>query len=573
MQAEEGDGIVVALKDILLQILLAGAAVFLIPLLHLGLSTQAVARAGYHRMVQTSFAATSVVSMLLCLLFAHYGSPVSVPISLGIVPLTLVILYCRPRIGLTLSLLQVLFYFLFAHPYNLYGFLLQTGILLYPIVWLSAKRFKHYTRSRKMGTVISLIAAEMVVASVLYIASMESQTTFSIVQWVLPALGYTIGAIIAGSLSMLWIEQMQHHRGLEQHLSEVHHRYIAETEKLNQILNAVPLSIATVDKEGTVQFVNDTMEQTARDQLPCTTTPDLIGQPASQFVEQAQADKMESSIRKAIVHGEVSGLTVRYGSNVFQSRTVPIYAYSAELPREAIGAMLIIQDITELEMLRSELDNVDRLSLVGQMAASITHEVRNPMAVVRGFLQLMQEKSPESLDHYYRIVLEELDRANSIINDFLSLAQNRIAEKEESQLHDIIHELSPLLWADANLRGQSIEFMLDHNVPKLHLNSKEIKQVVLNLARNGMEAMNEKGVLTLETRLVDDTVELCVRDTGPGIPRVKQEKLFEPFFTTKAKGTGLGLSMCLSIVERHNGTITIESEEGQGTTFKVAFQR
>lgn len=560
----------VALKDILLQILLAGAAVFLIPLLHLGLSRQTTAKAGYHRMILTSFAATSVVSMLLCLLFALYGSPVSVPISLGIVPLTLVILYCRPRVGLTLSLLQILFYFLFAHPYNLYGFLFQTGILLYPIVWLSAKRFKHYTRSRKMGTVIALITAELVVDSLLYILSIE--TTFSIVHWLLPTLGYTIGAILAGSLSMLWIEQMQHHRGLEQHLSEVHHRYIAETEKLNQILNAVPLSIATVDREGTVQFVNDTMEQTARDQLPCTTTPDLIGQPASQFVEQAQADKMENSIRKAIVHGEVSGLTVRYGSNVFQSRTVPIYALSPE-PREAIGAMLIIQDITELEMLRSELDNVDRLSLVGQMAASITHEVRNPMAVVRGFLQLMQEKSPESLDHYYRIVLEELDRANSIINDFLSLAQNRIAEKEESQLHDIIHELSPLLWADANLRGQSIEFMLAHDVPKLHLNSKEIKQVVLNLARNGMEAMNEKGVLTLETRLVGDTVELCVRDTGPGIPRVKKEKLFEPFFTTKAKGTGLGLSMCLSIVERHNGTITVESEEGQGTTFKVAFQR
>ncbi|MDN4602794.1 ATP-binding protein [Paenibacillus sp. F6_3S_P_1C] len=562
----------VALKDILLQILLAGAAVFLIPLLHLGLSRHAVAKAGNHRMILTSFAATSVVSMLLCLLFALYGSPVSVPISLGIVPLTLVILYCRPRVGLTLSLLQILFYFLFAHPYNLYGFLFQTGILLYPIVWLSAKRFKHYTRSRKMGTVIALITAELVVDSLLYILSIESHATFSMLHWLLPALGYTIGAILAGSLSMLWIEQMQHHRGLEQHLSEVHHRYIAETEKLNQILNAVPLSIATVDREGTVQFVNDTMEQTARDQLPCTTTPDLIGQPASQFVEQAQADKMENSIRKAIVHGEVSGLTVRYGSNVFQSRTVPIYALSPE-PREAIGAMLIIQDITELEMLRSELDNVDRLSLVGQMAASITHEVRNPMAVVRGFLQLMQEKSPESLDHYYRIVLEELDRANSIINDFLSLAQNRIAEKEESQLHDIIHELSPLLWADANLRGQSIEFILAHDVPKLHLNSKEIKQVVLNLARNGMEAMNEKGVLTLETRLVDDTVELCVRDTGPGIPRVKKEKLFEPFFTTKAKGTGLGLSMCLSIVERHNGTITVESEEGQGTTFKVAFQR
>ena len=115
--------------------------------------------------------------------------------------------------------------------------------------------------------------------------------------------------------------------------------------------------------------------------------------------------------------------------------------------------------------------------------------------------------------------------------------------------------------------------MLDHNVPKLHLNTKEIKQVVLNLARNGMEAMTEKGVLTLETRMVGDQVELCVHDTGAGIAKPKQEKLFEPFYTTKAKGTGLGLSMCRSIVERHNGTITVESQEGEGTTFKVSFQR
>lgn len=424
-----------------------------------------------------------------------------------------------------------------------------------------------------MVILITLIAMELIVTSLLWIASHQNDPTYSATYMILTALGYTAGAIVAGSLSLLWLERMKHYRGLEQHLSEVHHQYITETEKLHQILNAVPLSIATVDKEGTVMFVNEMMEQTAREQLPCTSTPDLIGQPASQFVEQGQADKMDKSIRRAVIHGEISGLTVRYGAHVFQSRTVPIYAFSTEPAREVTGAMLIIQDITELEMLRSELDNVDRLSLVGQMAASITHEVRNPMAVVRGFLQLMQEKSPESMDHYYRIVLEELDRANSIINDFLSLAQNRVAEKEESQLHDIIHELSPLLWADANLRGQSIELMLAHDVPKLHLNSKEIKQVVLNLARNGMEAMSEKGVLTLETRMVDDKVELCVRDTGPGLPRVKKEKLFEPFYTTKAKGTGLGLSMCLSIVERHNGTITVESEEGQGTTFKVAFEQ
>lgn len=365
-------------------------------LFRLVLSKRAIARMEHAGTVHTSFAVTSALSMLLCLLFALYASPVAVPISLSIVPVILVILYCKSAIGLTLSILHILFYFLFAHPYDLYGFLLHTGILLYPIVWLSAKRFKHNTPSRKMAILIILITMELIVTSLLWIASLQNESTYSATYMILTALGYTAGAIVAGSLSLLWLERMKHYRGLEQHLSEVHHRYIAETEKLHQILNAVPLSIATVDKQGTVIFVNEMMEQTAREQLPCTSTPDLIGQPASQFVEQGQADKMDKSIRRAVVHGEISGLTVRYGAHVFQSRTVPIYAFSTESAREVTGAMLIIQDITELEMLRSELDNVDRLSLVGQMAASITHEVRNPMAVVRGFLQLMQEKSPDS---------------------------------------------------------------------------------------------------------------------------------------------------------------------------------
>lgn len=217
------------------------------------------------------------------------------------------------------------------------------------------------------------------------------------------------------------------------------------------------------------------------------------------------------------------------------------------------------------------MNHVERLSLVGQMAAGITHEIRNPMAVVRGFLQLMQEKSPPTLDNYYRIVMEELDRANSIINDFLSLAQNRSVRMELCNLHDIVRELTPLLWADANLRGQSIEVRLDEELPDLLLNQKEIKQLILNLGRNGMEAMGDKGELMIETRKVMDGVELSVKDQGPGIPAVQQERLFEPFFTTKSQGTGLGLALCLSIMERHSGKISVHSEEGRGTVFTVFF--
>nr|WP_281423168.1 ATP-binding protein [Paenibacillus oenotherae] len=205
------------------------------------------------------------------------------------------------------------------------------------------------------------------------------------------------------------------------------------------------------------------------------------------------------------------------------------------------------------------------------MAASITHEIRNPMAVIRGFVQLMRERSPDHQQEYFRIVMDELDRANGIINDFLSLAQNRVIDKQCYCLHDIINEMLPLLWADANMRGQSIELELAPHLTPFMMNGKEMKQLILNLARNGMEAMDGTGVLRLCTFEYGDRLELHVVDNGCGIPAEKRERLFEPFYTTKTRGTGLGLPLCLSIVERHGGEIHVESTEGEGTSFIVSF--
>jgi signal transduction histidine kinase len=242
------------------------------------------------------------------------------------------------------------------------------------------------------------------------------------------------------------------------------------------------------------------------------------------------------------------------------------------MPSEGTEGILFIgHDVTELQRLRDEVNKMERLSLVGQMAASITHEIRNPMAVIRGFVQLLNERSPEDQQSFFRIVLDELDRANAIINDFLSLAQNRIVPKEPCQLHDLLNDLLPLIWADANMRGQIVDLRLCEDMELLVMNSKEIKQLILNLARNGMEAMDDKGVLRIETMNFKDTVQLRVIDNGIGISQEKLEKLFEPFYTTKTNGTGLGLALCLSIVERHNGKIHVESIVGQGTTIIVSF--
>jgi signal transduction histidine kinase len=212
---------------------------------------------------------------------------------------------------------------------------------------------------------------------------------------------------------------------------------------------------------------------------------------------------------------------------------------------------------------------MESLGLVGQMAASITHEIRNPMAVIKGFVQLLQEKNSGVFMNYYDIILEELNRANEIINDFLALAQNRVVEMKEAHLNDTVRTLEPMILADANLRGITLQVELQEDLPAILMNDKEMKQLLLNLSRNGLEAMSSGGLLTIRTSRQESNVQLVITDTGPGIPKEQQDKIFQPFYTTKERGTGLGLPVCYSIVKKHDGSMNIDSEMGQGTVITI----
>jgi signal transduction histidine kinase len=340
-----------------------------------------------------------------------------------------------------------------------------------------------------------------------------------------------------------------------------------ESEKLQQITDVVELNIMSLNDSGYITELNEFMMKLVHRHHPELSREIILSQPAAQIFKRNMDEKTFDSLRNIISNKQRSNAKIKLDDSTYQIYIAPL-EQGAGAPG---GTVLIVQDLTQEEKLRHELDNVERLTLVGQMAAGITHEIRNPMAVVRGFLQLMREKSPDELNSYYQIVMDELDRANSIINDFLSLAQSRISETEQVHLHHVIEELSPLIWADANLRGQSVELKLSPSLPLLQLNVREIKQLILNLARNGMEAMDSKGVLTVETLINGDRVDLMIRDTGGGIPQNQIDNLFVPFFTTKSQGTGLGLPLCLSIVERHKGVIKVDSVEGAGTVFTVSF--
>lgn len=217
-----------------------------------------------------------------------------------------------------------------------------------------------------------------------------------------------------------------------------------------------------------------------------------------------------------------------------------------------------------------EMEKLDRLHLIGEMAASIGHEVRNPLTTVRGLLQLMDMKEQNSqAKDKYQLMIEEVDRANSIITEFLSLAKNKSIILKECGLDSIIRSLLPLIEAEAVLENKSVVINLKSD-NAIFADDKEIKQLLLNLARNSFEAMQQGGILEIYTLDVEDKAMLIIRDTGKGIPEHVLDKLGTPFVTTKDCGTGLGLPVCYSIAARHKAVVRVETSD-RGTSFYICF--
>ncbi|HBV87566.1 MAG TPA: hypothetical protein DEF42_13160 [Desulfosporosinus sp.] len=227
-------------------------------------------------------------------------------------------------------------------------------------------------------------------------------------------------------------------------------------------------------------------------------------------------------------------------------------------------------DISELKQYQRELSRLNSLNIIGEMAAGIAHEVRNPMTTVKGFLQLLSTKSEyQKHENYFNLMVNELDRANFLITEFLSLAKNKPIDLKILDINSIIENLLPMIEADAIINEKYVTLELNQ-IDNVLADDKEIRQLILNLVRNGFEAMSPYRILTIKTVMQNGKVMLVIKDQGKGIPPEAFDKIGTPFFTTKDCGTGLGLATCYSIVVRHNSSITFETGT-TGTTFYVSF--
>lgn len=221
----------------------------------------------------------------------------------------------------------------------------------------------------------------------------------------------------------------------------------------------------------------------------------------------------------------------------------------------------------------------EKLAAIGQMAAGIAHEVRNPLTTIKGFVQLLDKfngvKDPETLKSYLFMIDKEINRLNDLINDFLQYAKPKKPQLSNSNLNNILYDLEMMVRNHCVNNNVRFELVYNHDLPYIKCDKNQIKQVILNIVLNGIDSMNDttEKLLVITTNYDANHVFLRISDTGCGISPEEINKIFTPFYTSKNNGTGLGLSLCNSIIEDHQGEIKVESVVGQGTIFTILLPR
>ncbi|NGQ96517.1 PAS domain S-box protein [Brevibacillus sp. SYP-B805] len=241
---------------------------------------------------------------------------------------------------------------------------------------------------------------------------------------------------------------------------------------------------------------------------------------------------------------------------------------------ETLGAFVLFKDITNLRSIEQKIERNERLAMIGQIAAGTAHEIRNPLTSIKGFLQMFSQLFTDmGMDReksYTEIMLTEINRINSLVNEFLLLSKPRDVQYSLVDLNLAFEELMPIVESQAILHGIEVRFDSRGQLPNVVGDSELLKQVFLNICKNGIEAMGNEGILQITHHITDDGERLSIdiHDTGPGIPPYVIDKIFDPFYTTKEEGTGLGLSVCQKIIHDIGGQIRVSSK-GFGTTFHI----
>ncbi|MEH7248021.1 PAS domain S-box protein [Neobacillus niacini] len=310
-------------------------------------------------------------------------------------------------------------------------------------------------------------------------------------------------------------------------------------------------------------------------------TPEqLLGLHVCDVIQSEEQDTLKSMARKLLETGEsqLIQITMKTKDNkvlYFETTVSPVYNEKME----ADSYVTVSRNITDRVENDAALRNLDRLSIIGQLAAGVAHEIRNPLTSLKGFSKLLKSATPiEKQSEYLAIISEELDRIDMIVNEFMSLAKPQANQFERGNLISILDSTVNVLRPQAMLDNVQVSINYPKDYPKedhfdLLCSPNQLKQVFVNILKNAIESMPKGGNVTISIRkLKNKRVVITFKDEGPGIESELLKCLGTPFYTTKDKGIGLGLTVSNKIVQEHNGMMKIESQQGEGTTVNIELE-
>ncbi len=265
--------------------------------------------------------------------------------------------------------------------------------------------------------------------------------------------------------------------------------------------------------------------------------------------------------RKAIVE-EVDN---PFLGGTFITSSSPIFDTTGEF----IGTVNVVSDISELKNLRERLIKAERMAALGEVAAKVAHEIRNPLVSLGGFARRLQKKLGKDLKEYADIIAKEVERLELILNEILSFVKDTRIKKEKINSHKLIEEALSFICPEIEEKKINIIKELEEPVD-LYLDPNRIKEALLNILSNAIQAINNQGSIFIKTYTKNDIYVIEIKDTGYGISTEDMPFIFDPFFTTKKGGTGLGLSITHRIIEEHGGSIDVESKIGEGSVFRIS---
>ena len=267
---------------------------------------------------------------------------------------------------------------------------------------------------------------------------------------------------------------------------------------------------------------------------------------------------------KKLTRSEESFLLPSGERKSFDVIKVPLFHKNGD--RKALVA--IGRDISVLKEAEQMMLKQEKLSVVGELSAGIAHEIRNPLTAIKGFIQLLDESEKPNKTHV-KIVLDEIDRINQIVSEMLVLSKPQNREMKCFNFKEALEYCINIVSYEASLHNVEVKV----NGPKVHPivygDENGIKQALINIMKNALEAMGNRGELLISFSVVEHMLEVKITDTGIGIPAELIERLGEPFFTSKEKGMGLGLNITKKIIESHDGELSFKSEEGKGTEVTI----